>query len=305
MSASRKVVPTQVEFLDIGGLVEGASQGEGLGNRFLANIREVDAIVYVLRAFSDPDIPGPTDPMEHLRVVELELALADLEAVQTRIDKRRKAARAAKGDRDLEVEVAALERAEAVLGEGTPIYRSDLTDDEREALREHFLLTNRPVLAVVNVSEDQLAEADALAKPVVDELSGAEVIAMCVQLEAEAVQLDAEDRVEMLDAYGLGEGALPRFVRAAYHLLGLRTFLTTGEKETRAWTFKAGWTAPQCAGRIHTDFERGFIRAETINWEDLLAAGSWSAARDKGLVRSEGKDYVMQDGDVVEFRFNV
>ncbi|MEM9034850.1 MAG: redox-regulated ATPase YchF [Actinomycetota bacterium] len=305
MSASKKVVPTQVEFLDIGGLVEGASQGEGLGNRFLANIREVDAIVYVLRAFSDADIPGPTDPMEHLRVVEIELALADLEAVQSRIDKRRKAARAAKGDRDIESEVAALERAEAVLGEGTPIYRSDLTPAERESLYEHFLLTNRPVLAVVNLSEDQLAEADAIAQPVVDELDGAQVVAMCVQLEAEATQLDDEDRAEMLDAYGLGEGALPRFVRAAYHLLGLRTFLTTGEKESRAWTFKAGWTAPQCAGRIHTDFERGFIRAETIGWQELLDIGSWSAARDKGLVRSEGKDYVMEDGDVVEFRFNV
>ncbi len=306
MSKSKKIIPAQVEFLDIGGLVEGASQGEGLGNRFLANIREVDAIVYVLRAFSHPDIPGPTDPMEHLRVVELELALADLESVQTRIDKRRKAMRAAKGDRDIEAEVAALERADAVLGDGTPIYRSDLTTDERDALKEHFLLTNRPVLALVNVSEDQLGDTDAIIAPVREELDGAEVLAMCVQLEAEAVQLeDPADRQEMLDAYGLGEGALPRFVRAAYHLLGLRTFLTTGEKESRAWTFKAGWTAPQCAGRIHTDFERGFIRAEVIGWEELLEAGSWSAARDQGTLRIEGKDYVMDDGDVVEFRFNV
>lgn len=306
MSGSKKVIPAQVEFLDIGGLVEGASQGEGLGNRFLANIREVDAIVYVLRAFSHPDIPGPTDPMEHLRVVELELALADLEAVQARIDKRRKALRAAKEDRDIEAEVAALERADAVLGEGTPIYRSDLTDDERAALREHFLLTNRPVLALVNVSEDQLDDTDSIIAPVQEELDGAEVLAMCVQLEAEAVQLDdPADRQEMLDAFGLGEGALPRFVRAAYHLLGLRTFLTTGEKESRAWTFKAGWTAPQCAGRIHTDFERGFIRAEVIGWEELLETGSWSAARDQGILRVEGKDYVMADGDVVEFRFNV
>ncbi|MEM8903381.1 MAG: redox-regulated ATPase YchF [Actinomycetota bacterium] len=306
MSASKKVIPAQVEFLDIGGLVEGASQGEGLGNRFLANIREVDAIVYVLRAFSHPDIPGPTDPMEHLRVVELELALADLEAVQTRIDKRRKAMRAARGDRDIEAEVAALERADAVLGAGTPIYRSDLTEAERAALKEHFLLTNRPVLALVNVSEDQLGDTDSIVAPVREELSGAEVLSMCVQLEAEAVQLDdPAERQEMLDAFDLGEGALPRFVRSAYHLLGLRTFLTTGEKESRAWTFKAGWTAPQCAGRIHTDFERGFIRAEVIGWEELLAAGSWSAARDQGTLRVEGKDYVMADGDVVEFRFNV
>jgi ribosome-binding ATPase len=305
MSRSRKVVPAAVEFLDIGGLVEGASRGEGLGNKFLANIREVDAIVYVLRAFHDDDVPGPTEPLEHLRVLELELALADLESVSDRVDKRRKAARVAKNDTALVTEVAALERAEAALAEGTPLYRSSLTADERAALKEHFLLTNRPVLGVVNVDEAQLDDLDAVVKPVADELDGAEVIAMCVQLEAEAAQLVGEERAEMLEGLGLGEGALPRFVNAAYHLLGLRTFLTTGEKESRAWTFKAGWKAPQCAGRIHTDFERGFIRAEVIQWEPLLAAGSWSAARDVGTLRVEGKDYEVKDGDVMEFRFNV
>ncbi len=315
MSRSRKVVPTSVEFLDIGGLVEGASHGEGLGNRFLANIREVDAIVYVLRAFVDQDVPGPTDPLEQLRIVEVELALADYEAVTTRIDKRRKAARAARNDHALADEVAALERAEEALAGGVPLYRSDLGADERAALREHFLLTNRPVLAVVNVDEDQLAEPDAVAAPVAAELEGAGgggaevasagVISMCVQLEAEAVQLDGEERAEMLDGLGLGEGALPRFVHAAYHLLGLRTFLTTGEKESRAWTFRAGWRAPQAAGRIHTDFERGFIRAEVIGWRELLDCGSWSAARDAGVLRVEGKDYEVRDGDVMEFRFNV
>ncbi len=305
MSASRKVVPSQVQFVDIGGLVEGASQGEGLGNRFLANIREVDAIVFVLRAFEDPDVPGPVDPLEHLGIVELELALADLESVQSRVDKRRKAARAAKGDTDLTAEVEALEVAEAALAAGVPLYRSDLGAEHRAALHEHFLLTNRPVLAVVNLSETQLADPDPVVSPVAEELTMGEVVGMCVQLEAEATQLDEADRAELLDAYGLGEGALPRFVRSAYHLLGLRTFLTTGEKESRAWTFREGMTAPQCAGRIHTDFERGFIRAETIAAEELLDLGSWAKAKERGLVRLEGKDYVTRDGDVMEFRFNV
>jgi ribosome-binding ATPase len=303
MSASRNVVPASVEFVDIGGLVEGASKGEGLGNRFLANIRESDAVVYVLRAFADEDVPGPSDPLEHLRVVELELTLADLESVENQITKRQKAAKA---DRSLADEVAALEAAEARLSEGTPLYRSGLDQDTRELLRPYFLLTNRPVLAVVNVGEDQLDQVDSLTAPVAEELAGhAEVLGMCVQLEAEAVQLDAEERAEMLDALGLGEGALPRFVRTAYHLLGLRTFLTTGEKESRAWTFRAGWTAPQCAGVIHSDLERGFIRAEVIHWDELVELGSWTKAREMGKIRTEGKDYEVADGDVLEIRFNV
>ena len=303
MSSSRSVVPASVQFVDIGGLVEGASQGEGLGNRFLANIREADAIVFVLRAFADDDVPGPADPLEHLRIVETEIALADLESVENQIDKRRKAAKA---DRTLADEVAALERAHAALAEGTPVYRSDLTDDERELLRPWFLLTNKPVLAVVNVAEDDLERIDEVCAPVVDELGGhGEVIGMCVQLEAEAAQLDADERAEMLEGLGLGEGALPRFIRTAYHLLGLRTFFTTGEKESRAWTFKAGWRAPQCAGVIHTDFERGFIRAEVIHWDELLEIGSWSKAREVGKLRVEGKDYEVADGDVLEIRFNV
>jgi GTP-binding protein YchF len=305
MSASARVIPATVQFVDIGGLVEGASQGEGLGNRFLGGIREVDAVVFVLRAFTDDDVPGPTDPLEHVRVLELELTLADLEAVETRIDKRRKAAKADPRDAGLAAEVAALEVALAVLSEGTPLYRSDLTTRERAALREHFLLTNKPVLAVVNLGESQLAEADALVAPVRAALPAAEVLPISVQLEAEAVHLDEAERAEMLEELGLGEGALPRFVRAAYHELGLRTFFTTGDKETRAWTFRAGWTAPQCAGVIHSDFERGFIRAEVIDWEELLRIGSWSGARDVGRLRIEGKDYVVQDGDVLEIRFNV
>ena len=302
MSASRRVVPASVEFADIGGLVEGASQGEGLGNRFLAGIREVDAIVFVLRAFRDSDVPGPTDPLEHLRVVEVELALADLDSAEKQLYKVR---RASKGDPTLAGAVAALGRAVDRLAEGVPLYRSDLTAGERDELQPFFLLTDKPVLAVVNLDEDQVVGSDEVLAPVAAELAGAEVIGMCVQLEAEATLLDDEDRAEMLDGLGLGEGALPRFVRAAHHLLGLRTFFTTGEKESRAWTFRAGSSAPECAGRIHTDFQRGFIRAETIRWDVLLGEGSWVRARESGLVRSEGRDYRPEDGDVMEFRFNV
>ncbi len=303
MSGTRKVVPASVQFVDIGGLVEGASQGEGLGNRFLGGIREVDAVVYVLRAFEDPDVPGPADPLEHLRIVEIELTLADLESVEAQVTKRAKAARQ---DPSIAEEVAALEAAHEVLAEGTPIYRSSLAPAQRELLRSYFLLTNKPVMAVVNVSEDQLDRLDAVVAPVAAELDGAgEVIGMCVQLEAEAAQFTGAERAEMLDALGLGEGALPRFLYTAYHLLGLRTFFTTGEKETRAWTFRAGAKAPEAAGVIHTDFQRGFIRAEVIGWEELLEAGSWQAARDAGILRVEGKEYEMADGDVVEFRFNV
>lgn len=303
MSKSRSVVHASVQFTDIGGLVEGAHKGEGLGNRFLAGIREVDAIVYVLRAFEDPDVPGPTDPLEALGVLEVELAMADLESAERQLDKRRRAAKA--GDKAVLEEVAALEAAVATLEKGVPIYRSDLTDEQRTVLRPIFLLTNKPVLAVVNIGEEQLGDVESVIAPVKAELATDNVVGVCIQLEAEAAQLDDADRREMLDAYGLGEGALPRFIRAAYHVLGLRTFFTTGEKETRAWTFHAGAKAPECAGVIHTDFQRGFIRAETIQWDELLACGSWAAAREQGKVRSEGKDYVVQDGDVMEFRFNV
>ncbi len=302
MSNSKKVIHASVQFNDIGGLVEGASQGEGLGNKFLAGIREVDAIVFVLRAFPDDDVPGPTDPLEHLGVVETELALADLDMAEKQLEK---IGRAARVDKSKEGDTALLAKVVEMLSEGTPLYKSDLTADERDELKPFFFLTNKPVLAMVNIGEDQLDEGEALAAPVSEALGGAEVIATCVQLEAEAAQLDEDERAEMLEGLGLGEGAMPRFIRAAYELMGLRTYLTTGEKETRAWTFRAGSTAPQAAGVIHTDFERGFIRAETINWEELVEAGSWAAARDKGQVRSEGKDYIVQDGDVMEFRFNV
>jgi GTP-binding protein YchF len=303
MSRSRNVVHASVQLSDIGGLVEGASRGEGLGNRFLAGIREVDAIVFVLRAFEDPDVPGLPDPLEHLRIVELELTYADLETMQRQIDKKRKAARA---DRTLAAEVAAADAALHHLEAGTPLYRAALSDEHRELLRPWFLLTNKPVLAVVNVDEEQLGRLDEVVKPVEAELGElAPVFGACIQLEAEAAQLEPSDRLEMLEAYELGEGALPRFIQAAYHVLGLRTFLTTGEAESRAWTFRAGSTAPVCAGRIHSDLQRGFIRAETIRWDELLQLGSWAKAKELGRIRSEGKDYVVADGDVIEIRFSV
>ena len=303
MSNSKNVISAAVQFTDIGGLVEGASKGEGLGNRFLGGIREVDAIVYVLRAFADADVPGPTDPLEHLRVVELELTLADLETVETQIERKRKAS---KLDKSLTDEVRALDAVHAALAEGTPLYRSDVKAADRELLHSYWLLTNKPVLAVVNVDEEQLEHLDDVVAPVVAELGDdAPVFGACVQLEAEAAMLDPEERTEMLEALGLGEGALPRFVRAAYNALGLRTFFTTGEKESRAWTFRAGAKAPECAGVIHTDFQRGFIRAEVIHWDELLEAGGWHQARDIGKLRVEGKEYVVDDGDVMEFRFNV
>ena len=307
MSKSKNVVHAAVEVVDIGGLVEGASKGEGLGNRFLANIREVDAIVFVLRAFVDDDVSGPSDPIEHLRIVELELALADLETVEKRL---KQAERQSKLDRTIGDELDALKVAYAALSDGRPLYRAGLTADQRALLAPYFLLTARRVLAVVNVGEnelDSIPEAEAkIAAEFNDAGDNVEVIGMCVQLEAEAASIsDPAERAEMLEGFGLGEGALFRMVRSAYHLLGLRTFLTTGDKESRAWTFYEGSTAPQCAGRIHTDFQRGFIKAEVIRWEELLEIGSWTKAKELGKIRLEGKDYIAHDGDVMEFRFNV
>ena len=307
MSKSRNVVHAAIQVVDIGGLVEGASKGEGLGNRFLANIREVDAIVLVLRAFQDDDVTGPSDPLEHLRIVELELALADLETVEKRLaDVERRS----KLDKGLGEQLEALRAANNALSDGRPLYRAGLKPAERDALAEFFLLTNRRVLVVVNVGEEDLERIPEVEAAVAGEFNDAgdnvEVIGMCIQLEAEAASIvDPDERAEMLEGFGLGEGALFRMVRSAYHLLGLRTFLTTGDKESRAWTFYEGSTAPVCAGRIHTDFQRGFIRAEVIQWDELLELGSWNKAKEVGKLRVEGKDYIAQDGDVMEFRFNV
>ena len=303
MSRSRKKVEATVQLVDIAGLVAGASTGEGLGNRFLGGIREVDALVLVLRAFEDPNVPGDTDPLADLHTLELELVLADAESAEAQLAKRRKMV---KGDPSQAGAVSVLEAALGALNAGTPLYRSPLTPQERAELRPMFLLTNKPVLAVVNLGEDQLDEADSLTKPVAAELGdAADVLGVSVQLEAEAARLDPGDRTELLEGLGLGDGALSRVVRAAYHLLGRRTFLTTGDKESRAWTFRAGAKAPECAGVIHTDLQRGFIRAEVIRWDELLELGSWQAAKEAGKLRVEGKDYEVADGDVLEIRFNV
>ena len=302
MSSSRRTVHASVQFTDIGGLVSGSSRGEGLGNAFLGHVRDTDAIVYVLRAFVDPDVPGDDDPLDSLRVLETELALADLDSATRQLDKLR---RAAKGDPSLRSPADVLSRAVGILEDGVPLYRAGLEGSERVGLRQFFMLTNKPVLAVVNIGEDQISEAQRLAEPVRTELGDAEVVPLCVQLEAEAAQLDESERPELLAALGLGSGALDRFLASAYHLLGLRTFLTTGPKESRAWTFRAGASAVECAGAVHSDIQRGFIRADTISCGHLLEAGSWVAAQRQGLVRSEGKDYLVADGDVMEFKFNV
>jgi ribosome-binding ATPase len=307
MSKTKTLVHASVQVVDIGGLVEGASKGEGLGNKFLANIREVDAIVLVLRAFVDDDVTGPSDPLDHLRVVEIELALADLETVEKRLNQ---ATRQSKLDKGLGDEIAVLQKAYDALSEGKPLYRAGLKADEREMLAPHFLLTNRRVLVVVNVGEDDVERIPEVEARVRAEMTSAgdnvEVIGMCVQLEAEAATItDPVERAEMLEGFGLGEGALFRMVRSAYHLLGLRTYFTTGEKETRAWTFYAGSSAPECAGRIHSDFQRGFIKAEVIHWDELLEIGGWNKAKEVGKIRIEGKEYHPLDGDVMEFRFNV
>jgi GTP-binding protein YchF len=306
MSKSARTVHATLEFVDIGGLVGGASKGEGLGNRFLAGIREVDAVVLVLRAFADDDVVGPSDPLEHLAVVETELALADLDSLEGRVERTRKSA---KLDRSLVAQVEAMDAALAVLAEGTPLYRSSVSAEHRAVLKPFFLLTNKPVLVVVNIGEDDVEKGDLIAAPVVEAFAGAatpvDVLPVSVQLEAEAARLREEDRAELLEALGIGEGALPRLVHAAYALLGRRTFLTTGDKESRAWTFRAGAKAPECAGVIHTDFQRGFIKAECIRWDELLGFGSWTKAKEAGKVRIEGKDYEVLDGDVLEFRFNV
>jgi len=301
MSKSRKVVAATVEFVDIAGLVAGAASGEGLGNRFLAGIREVDALCLVLRSFVDPNVPGGTDPVEDLAVLELELVLADADTVEHQLDRRRRVAKS--GDRQAAAEAAALEAGLAVLHAGTPIWRSTLSPGQRAELRPFFLLTNKSVLAVVNLGEDQLERADDIVAKV--SIEGAQVLGVCVQLEAEAAQLPDAERSELLEGLGLGEGALPRVAQAAYAILGRRTFLTTGDKESRAWTFRAGAKAPECAGVIHSDLQRGFIRAEVIRWDELLALGSWQAAKEAGKLRVEGKDYEVVDGDVLEIRFNV
>lgn len=307
ISASEQIVPTRMEFVDIAGLVKGASQGEGLGNQFLSHIREVDAIVEVVRCFDDDDIihvAGSVDPARDIEVINLELALADLAQVERRMDRTRKQARSSK---EGQVEMAVLERLQASLNEGKPVRQVSLTEEEAELIKPLNLLTGKPIIYAANVSEDDLATGNDYVEKVreIAATENALVVIVSAQVESELVEIPVEDRADFLESLGVSEGGLQSLIRATYELLGLRTFLTTGPKETRAWTIKAGMVAPQAAGVIHSDFERGFIRAETVAYQDLVETGSMPAAKEKGLVRSEGKEYVVQEGDVMLFRFNV
>ena len=307
LSGSREIIPTRVEFVDIAGLVKGASQGEGLGNKFLANIREVDALVHVVRCFEDDDVihvSGSVDPRRDAEVINLELALADLAQVEKRRERLKKQLRTSK---EAQLEDGALERIQAALEQGLGARTVALQEAEAPLIRPQGLLTAKPIIYATNVSEDDLAAGNSHAATV--QQLAAEEGALCVrisaQVEAELIDLPEEERVEFLAGLGVSEGGLQSLIRATYELLGLRTYFTTGEKETRAWTIRAGMTAPQAAGVIHTDFERGFIRAQTIGWQQLLEAGSLPEARNRGWLRSEGKEYVVAEGDVMEFLFNV
>jgi GTP-binding protein YchF len=304
MSESKKVVAAAFEIVDIAGIQKSTEKGDGLGSRFLAGVREVDALALVLRSFEDESAPGETDPMEALATLEFELVLADAGSLETQLERAAKKRAAADPTLSAAIEVAP--KALEILHEGTPLYRSKLTAEERATLRPLFLLTNKPLVVVVNIGEDEIDSAETTVDQIRGELGGAaEVLAVSVQLEAEAARLDPGERQEMLEGLGLGEGALVRVARAAWVILGRQTFLTTGEDESRAWMFRTGAKAPECAGVIHSDLQRGFIKADVIAWDELLALGSFAAARSKGKVRLEGKDYVVQDGDVLEIRFNV
>ncbi len=307
ISQSAEIIPTRVEFVDIAGLVKGASQGEGLGNQFLANIREVDAIVHVVRCFEDDDIihvSGSVDPLRDIDVINLELALADLSQIERRLDRARKQAR---GNKEIQLEVDTLEKLFPVLNEGKPARQVALTPEEELTIKPLGLLTRKPVIYAANVSEDDLATGNAWVDLVREraQQEQAQVVVISAQVESELIELPEAERQDFLEALGITEGGLQSLIHATYALLGLRTYFTTGPKETRAWTIKAGMLAPQAAGVIHSDFERGFIRAETVAYDDLVNSSSMTVAKEKGLVRSEGKDYVVQEGDVMLFRFNV
>jgi GTP-binding protein YchF len=311
LNKAQKIVPATVEFLDIAGLVRGASKGEGLGNQFLANIRETHAVIQVVRCFEDENIihvEGSVDPVRDIETIQIELALADLASVEKRRDKATRSAKSG-GDKDAKRELEILDKIQPVLEEGRPARAADLTDDERAIVKTWFLLSTKPTIYAANVDEATLAdpESNPHVQKVIEHAKSenADVVAICAKLEAELVALDAEERGEYLKDLGLSSSGVDKLIKAAYHMLGLMSFLTAGEKEVRAWTIPIGTKAPQAAGEIHTDIERGFIRAEIIGYDDLVACGSRKAASEKGLARLEGKEYVMQDGDVVDFRFNV
>lgn len=304
---SAQTVPTRMEFVDIAGLVKGASQGEGLGNQFLSHIRAVDAIAHVVRCFDNDDIihvAGSVDPIRDIEIINLELILADLAQIERRLDRTRKQAR---NNKEAQAEVDILEKLVAVLNAGKPARQYSFTDEEADLVKGLELLTNKPIIYAANVSEDDLATGNSYVEQVreIAEAENAKVVIVSAQVESELVDLSEEERADFLESLGVKEGGLKSLIRATYELLGLRTYFTSGPKETRAWTIIAGMLAPQAAGVIHSDFERGFIRAETVGYEDLVATGAMNAAKEKGLVRSEGKEYVVQEGDVLLFRFNV
>jgi ribosome-binding ATPase len=306
----KKTVPTAFEFVDIAGLVEGASRGEGLGNKFLAHIREVDAIAHVVRCFEDENIThvaGKVDPIQDISVINLELILADLESVERRVDRLGRKVKS--GDKEAKLEYDILVKVKDALENEKPARSVEFTDDEKAIVRDMHLLTTKPILYVANVSEEGIHDADS--NPLVQKVreyaaeEAAEVVVISAKVESEIAELEGEDRAMFLEELGLEESGLDRLIRAAYHLLGLITYFTAGVQEVRAWTIRTGMKAPQAAGVIHTDFERGFIRAEVVSYQDLVDCGSMGAAKEKGLVRLEGKEYVVADGDIMHFRFNV
>ncbi|TCL60084.1 hypothetical protein EDD76_103277 [Kineothrix alysoides] len=311
MYKSKKVTPAVIEFVDIAGLVKGASKGEGLGNQFLSNIREVDAVVHVVRCFEDSNVvhvDGNVNPLRDIETINLELIFSDMEILDRRMAKAGKGARM---DKTLAKEASLLEKIKAHLEEGKPAGSFETEDeDELNLLASYNLLTYKPVIFAANVSEEDLANDGADNQGVLEvrefaAKNGSEVFVICAQIEQEIAELDEDEKVMFLEDLGLKESGLEKLIKASYHILGLHSFLTSGEDETRAWTIKIGTKAPQAAGKIHTDFERGFIKAEVVNYKDLLEQGSLSAAREKGLVGMEGKEYVVKDGDVILFRFNV
>lgn len=309
MYSPKKTTPATIEFVDIAGLVRGASRGEGLGNKFLSHIREVDAVVHVVRCFEDENVvhvDGSVDPVRDMETINLELVFADLETVERRIDRTKKMMKS--GDKRLGRELEILEVIRAALEAGRPARTVPVDEEDAPFVKGLFLLTTKPVVYVANVAEDALGAApDAMAARVYEAAAreGAEAMTVCAQLEEEVAALDPAEKAAFLAEMGVQESGLDQLVRACYRLLGLISFLTAGADEVRAWTIRRGWKAPQAAGVIHTDFERGFIRAEIVPYDTLVSLGSMAACREKGLVRSEGKDYVMQDGDVTLFRFNV
>ncbi|MBQ7668563.1 MAG: redox-regulated ATPase YchF [Clostridia bacterium] len=305
----QKVTPAVVEFVDIAGLVKGASKGEGLGNKFLSHIRETDAIVHVVRCFENADIvhvEGSISPLRDVETINLELILADLDMVEKRLEK---AVKAARGDKKFQIEVDTLEKAKKVLEAGKSVRTLDLNDEEQEIIRGTFLLTSKPVIYVGNISEEEIATADdnKYFKELKEfaKTENSKAIAISAKIEEELSTLEDNEKMEFLKELGVEESGLDKLIKAGYDLLGLISFLTAGEPEVRAWTITKGTKAPQAAGKIHTDIERGFIKAEVVNYDDLIKYGSVNAVKEKGLMRLEGKDYVMQNGDVVLFRFNV